>query len=67
MLKKECKILNLVYISVSYQATGSVEISLDFSFKYNSSGIFSTIIGSNVLKQMLGELEIYLASFDVKI
>ena len=49
MYKKECPILNLVYISVNFWATGSVQISMDFSFKYNSKGIHY-IIGSKVMK-----------------
>ena len=49
---KKCPILNLVYISVNFQATGSIQISLNFSFKYNSNSIhfFSTILGSKVMK-----------------
>ena len=50
---KKCSISNLVYISVNFQAIGSVQISLNFSFKYNSNGIhyfFPTIIDSKVMK-----------------
>ena len=44
--------LNLVYISVNFQATGSVEISLDFSLNTipRVSISFSTIMGSKVMK-----------------
>ena len=49
--KKKIPMLNLVYISVNFQATGSVQISLDFSFKYNSNGFhYFTIIASKVIK-----------------
>ena len=56
MLKKECPILNLVYFSVNFQATVSVQISLDFSFNYNSNDVnyFFLWFGSKVMKVNAG-------------
>ena len=57
---KKIPMLNLVYISVNFQATGSVQISLDYSLKYNSNGIhyfFLWLLVPKLWRQMLGELE----------
>ena len=52
---RKCQILNLVYITRSFQALFSVQISLEFLFqlqlqRYHQLVFFSTIIGSKFMK-----------------
>ena len=38
-VEKKCPIFDLVSISVNFLVTASVQISLDFSFNYDSNGV----------------------------